>query len=457
MPVSMPRSHFSVPLPPSWPKHAKTAALHVISVAHFVLTHVRGWAVDSPIHRVRLAAERDRLDTEVAMLREEIRIKDTRMATLAPHRRPHYPPAERMAILQLMAARGWSKAQTGRRFLVTDDTVASWSGRIEEDGPGALVQAVVPVDKFPDFVAAMVSKLKGLFPAMGRRRIAAFLARAGLHIAPTTVRRMLNRVPATKPPAPVPSAENPDKPEASAKQRAVIANYPNHVWGIDTSAVPTSMGFWTSWFPFSLAQSWPFCWWVAVVIDHWSRRSLGLAAFKRRPTADEICIVLDEAARRAGGVPKYTVSDQGAEFGEEYLEWCEDHEVRARFGAVGRHGSIAVEERFIRSLKEEGLAHEIIPLDQRAFCATLARLEDWYNEVRPHSSIGGATPDEVFHGRRPANRRRRFEPRARYPAKGAGAAPWAPARAKIGARLDLVATPFRGARHLAQVEIRRVA
>jgi hypothetical protein len=49
----------------------------------------------------------------------------------------------------------------------------------------------------------------------------------------------------------------------------------------------------------------------------------------------------------------------------------------------------------------------------------------------------------------------RFEPRARYPAKGACTAPWAPARPKIGARLDLLATPFRGARHLAQVEIRR--
>jgi hypothetical protein len=36
---------------------------------------------------VRLAADRDRLDTEVAMLREEIRIKDARMAALAPHRR----------------------------------------------------------------------------------------------------------------------------------------------------------------------------------------------------------------------------------------------------------------------------------------------------------------------------------------------------------------------------------
>jgi len=69
----------------------------------------------------------NRLDSEVALLREEIRIKDARMAAVAPHRRPHYSPTERMAILELMAARGWPKAEAGRRFLVTDDTVASWS------------------------------------------------------------------------------------------------------------------------------------------------------------------------------------------------------------------------------------------------------------------------------------------------------------------------------------------
>jgi hypothetical protein len=55
------------------------------------------------------------------------------MAALAPHRRPHYPPSGRMAVLQLRAARGWSKALAGRRFLVTDQTVACWNGRIDED------------------------------------------------------------------------------------------------------------------------------------------------------------------------------------------------------------------------------------------------------------------------------------------------------------------------------------
>jgi transposase InsO family protein len=106
------------------------------------------------------------------------------------------------------------------------------------------------------------------------------------------------------------------QPPSSAKPRIVIANCPNHIWGLDTTAVPTSAGFWTTGLPFSFAQSWPFCWWVAVVINHWSRHSLGLAVFKRRPTDDEICLVLDKAARRAERAPKYMVSDQSTEFGE---------------------------------------------------------------------------------------------------------------------------------------------
>jgi hypothetical protein len=34
------------------------------------------------------------------------------MAQIPAHRRPHYPPTERMAILQLKAARGWNQVQT---------------------------------------------------------------------------------------------------------------------------------------------------------------------------------------------------------------------------------------------------------------------------------------------------------------------------------------------------------
>ena len=92
------------------------------------------------------------MEEELALRSEEIRIKDARMERIAPHRRPHYPPTERMAILELRAARGWSLEQTARTFQVTATTIASWMKRADEDGPDALVQSREPVNKFPAFV-----------------------------------------------------------------------------------------------------------------------------------------------------------------------------------------------------------------------------------------------------------------------------------------------------------------
>ncbi len=53
---------------------------------------------------------------EIALLNEELRLKDERMAGLPPARRSHYQALSRMAILELRAMRGWSVVETGRRF-----------------------------------------------------------------------------------------------------------------------------------------------------------------------------------------------------------------------------------------------------------------------------------------------------------------------------------------------------
>ena len=71
--------------------------------------------------------------------------------------------------------------------------LASWIRRLEEDGPNALVQSRQPVNKFPDFVAQMVLRLKTVCPAMGKVKIARSLCRAGLHLGVTTVGRMLEQ------------------------------------------------------------------------------------------------------------------------------------------------------------------------------------------------------------------------------------------------------------------------
>ena len=141
-----------ISIPESWPSHVKSAILHIISLAHFSITHARGWAANSVSKRVRTTAEDDRLHQEIALLREELRIKDVRMCAIAALRRPRYAPTERLAILEVRAARGWTLKQTADAFLVSSATVASWSKRVSEQGPKALLPLREPVNRFPDFV-----------------------------------------------------------------------------------------------------------------------------------------------------------------------------------------------------------------------------------------------------------------------------------------------------------------
>jgi len=90
----------------------------------------------------------------------------------------------------------------------------------------------------------LVRRLKILCPTLGKVKIAQILARAGLHLAPTTVRRMLRE---TRPPGPCPSLQ--------ATPRTVTARKPNDLWHVDLTTVPISLGFWTPWSPFALVPT----------------------------------------------------------------------------------------------------------------------------------------------------------------------------------------------------------
>jgi hypothetical protein len=104
--------HHPLPLPRGWPRRVRSAVVQVISLAGVSMAAVRGWASDSMNPELRQRAEVDRLRQEIRLLREEIRIKDARMLHIEAQERPHYPPTERLAILELRAARSWSLAQT---------------------------------------------------------------------------------------------------------------------------------------------------------------------------------------------------------------------------------------------------------------------------------------------------------------------------------------------------------
>jgi len=221
---------------------------------------------------------------------------------------------------------------------VTPLTIASWTARLDEEGPDALVRLIEPVNRFPEFVGYVVRRLKVLCPAMGRVRIARILARAGLHLGPTTVRRMLSAPRALKP-----------RWSAEAAIRNITARKPNDLWHIDLTTVPTSLGFWTSWIPFALPQVWPFCWWVGVAIDHCSRRVMGCAVYRGQPSSRTVREFLERLFAEVGHQPRDLVSDQGRQLvAKDFRRWCHRRGIRQRFGAIGQYGSLAVVERCIR-------------------------------------------------------------------------------------------------------------
>ena len=126
-----------------------------------------------------MAAELDRANTEIVLLKEELDIKDDRWSRLPSRRRPYYMPVQRMRILQVKAARGWSCEQAARAFLINEQTLCSWMRRVNEEGERSLIQTAEPVNRFPDFVRYLVQQLSVLLPSMGKVRIAQVLACAG--------------------------------------------------------------------------------------------------------------------------------------------------------------------------------------------------------------------------------------------------------------------------------------
>ena len=71
-----------IPLPKDWPQHIKLAVIHSVALSHRAITFSRSFAINSSIERVRLAGELDRVQNEMALIREELRIKDARMTKL---------------------------------------------------------------------------------------------------------------------------------------------------------------------------------------------------------------------------------------------------------------------------------------------------------------------------------------------------------------------------------------
>ena len=282
----------------------------------------------------------------------------------------------------------------------------------------------------------------------------------GLYLGTSTVSRMIRRVVAPEPPreSPPEPALEPSRAKQGHPVKRVVAEHPHHAWHCDLTTVPTSMGMWTSKLPFSLRPHWPFCWWVVALADQFSARILKLATFRRQPTPEEVRAVIARAVEDVGVVPEHVITDMGQPFRDRaFRPWCRRIGARPLFGRLGQHGSIPFIERVIRTIKQECTTRILMPFSKSGVQKELELYQAWYNGVRPHERLRGATPDEVHDGREPMWEHTRFEPRARWPIavrRAASTTDGVPSR--VG-RLELDVRFLEGRRHLPIVTLRRVA
>ena len=306
--------------------------------------------------------------------------------------RPHYSPELRYRILRVRSLLGFSQPEIARLFRVAPTTIARWeaeaAGNPYKTTVGCLVRPSPPVRRFADIVRALVQSMAASGFG-GNQRIAETLARAGWKLSPESVRRIRREKPIA----------SPETTHQSTSGRFLRARHPNHIWMIDITEIP-------SWFRI-------FTFKLAVVLDVFSRFPLAWRVFWLEPSASDILRLISTAIRRHGS-PRYLVSDQGRQFTARLLRrWLRAQGIQQRFGAIGKTGSIAIIERFWRTLKNLlGLpfAPPLLRFElQRRLDATVT----YYAEIKPHHGLGGNTPADRYCEREATSQNLRSPPRAR--------------------------------------------
>jgi putative transposase len=133
---------------------------------------------------------------------------------------------------------------------------------------------------------------------------------------------------------------------------------------------------------------------ILVVVDDFTRECLCLIAdtsLSGARVARELTAII---ARRAAR-PLLCVSDNGTELtSTAILTWCQETRIGWHYIAPGKPQQNAFAESFIGRLRDECLNETLFTSLPQAR-AVLAAWQRDYNEVRPHSSLGGQTPASI--------------------------------------------------------------
>jgi len=153
---------------------------------------------------------------------------------------------------------------------------------------------------------------------------------------------------------------------------------PNQVWAMDITYIPMARGFV----------------YLAAVIDWYTRRVL---AWRLSITLEVgFCIEAVKEAMAKYGTPDIFNTDQGSQFTSiDFVKILKDADIAISMDGKGAWRDNVFIERLWRTIKYEEVylhAYRNVPEAR----AAIGKYLTFYNTKRPHSSLDGQTPDQVY-------------------------------------------------------------
>ncbi len=236
---------------------------------------------------------------------------------------------------------------------------------------------------------ALMRRIDQLFlqyPFYGSRQIVRHLGREGVVVGRHRVRRLMRLMGLSAIyQAPRTSQPHPKHRIYPYLLQGLAIERPNQVWCADITYVPMRRGFL-----------------YLVAIMDWATRKV--LSWKLSNTLDAgFCVeALDDALRRYGK-PWIFNTDQGSQFtGGAFTGRLRDAEIKISMDGRGRCMDNIFIERLWRSLKYEAVY--LVEMTDGFHAERV--IDGWmafYNGTRPHSSLGGQTPDEAYGDERPVD------------------------------------------------------
>lgn len=163
--------------------------------------------------------------------------------------------------------------------------------------------------------------------------------------------------------------------------RNLAITQPDQVWGIDITYIRMAKGFM----------------YLFIIIDWYSRR---IVDFELSSTLEKTFVMTCLKRALSCHNPEIINSDQGGHFtNPDYLRLLDKHEVKASMDGKGQALDNVRTERFFRTLK-----YDLIYINEfespRELRKSISKYINEYNTYRPHSSIGGACPDDAYFDRK---------------------------------------------------------